>query len=130
MERSKTPWTVIDPEEFQAKFEKTMSKVKNKTLTLSKIKISDILGEALDLVRAHHVKLEGEFINVVIGILLLEGMGRRLDPDLDLLKSALPVLVGGGAFGIDGVVLRGWLWSTFGKSLVKAWKGLRRQEYL
>lgn len=46
----------------------------------------------MNMVRMHHVKLEGDFVNVVVSIMLLEGIGRQLDPDLDLFKSALPVL--------------------------------------
>ena len=44
------------------------------------------------MVRKHHVKMEGDFVNTVISILLLEGIGRQLDPGLDLFKSALPIL--------------------------------------
>ncbi|KAG6869784.1 hypothetical protein C0993_006022 [Termitomyces sp. T159_Od127] len=36
--------------------------------------------------------MEGDFINTVISILLLEGIGRQLDPGLDLFASALPIL--------------------------------------
>jgi aarF domain-containing kinase len=36
--------------------------------------------------------MEGDFVNTVISILLLEGIGRQLDPGLDLFKSALPIL--------------------------------------
>ena len=36
--------------------------------------------------------MEGDFINTVISILLLEGIGRQLDPGLDLFKGALPIL--------------------------------------
>ena len=31
-------------------------------------------------------------MNTVISVLLLEGIGRQLDPNLDLFKSALPIL--------------------------------------
>ena len=44
------------------------------------------------MVRNHHVRLEGDFVNVVISILLLEGIGRQLDPEMDLFKSAIPIL--------------------------------------
>lgn len=44
------------------------------------------------MVRRHHVRMEGDFVNVVISILLLEGIGRSLNPDVDLLSSALPIL--------------------------------------
>ena len=38
------------------------------------------------------MKMEGDFINTVISILLLEGIGRQLNPNLDLFASALPIL--------------------------------------
>jgi len=41
----------------------------------------------LDMVRSHHVRLEGDFVNVVLSILLLEGIGRTLDPNLDLFSG-------------------------------------------
>ena len=36
--------------------------------------------------------MEADFVNTVISILLLEGIGRQLDPEMDLFKSALPIL--------------------------------------
>ncbi|KAK1234995.1 hypothetical protein PQX77_001797 [Marasmius sp. AFHP31] len=66
--------------------------VKRKTFSLGQIRISDILRQVLLAVRQHHVKMEGDFINTVISVLLLEGIGRQLDPELDLFKSALPIL--------------------------------------
>jgi aarF domain-containing kinase len=36
--------------------------------------------------------MEGDFVNTVLSILLLEGIGRQLDPNMDLFKSALPIL--------------------------------------
>jgi predicted unusual protein kinase regulating ubiquinone biosynthesis (AarF/ABC1/UbiB family) len=68
------------------------SVVKRKTFSLGQIKISDILPEVLKAVRTHHVKMVGDLINTVISIPLLEGIGRQLDPGLDLFKSALPIL--------------------------------------
>ncbi len=32
--------------------------------------------------------IQGEFVSVVVSIVLVEGIGRRLDPDLDLLDFA------------------------------------------
>ena len=40
----------------------------------------------LGMVRYHHVRLEGDFVSVVVAILLLEGIGRQLDPELDLFE--------------------------------------------
>jgi aarF domain-containing kinase len=92
VERCRTPEHVIDEETFALKIQHLVLSVKSKTFSLAKIKISDILTDVLTAVRQHHVKMEGDFVNTVISILLLEGIGRQLDPDMDLFKSALPIL--------------------------------------
>jgi len=66
--------------------------VKSQTFSLAKIRIADVLSQVLNNVREHHVKMEADFVNTVISILLLEGIGRQLDPEMDLFKSALPIL--------------------------------------
>ena len=92
VERSRTPHLVIDKETFALRMQHIVLNIKRKTFSLGKVKISDILTDVLKAVRQHHVKMEGDFINTVISILLLEGIGRQLDPKLDLFKSALPIL--------------------------------------
>lgn len=92
VERCRTPHLAIDTETFALKMQHIVLNVKRKTFSLAQIKISDILKDVLKAVRQHHVKMEGDFVNTVISILLLEGIGRQLDPNLDLFKSALPIL--------------------------------------
>jgi len=92
IERSRSPELAIDTETFALKMQHLVLSVKRKTFSLGQIKISDLLTEVLKNVRVHHVKMEGDFINTVISILLLEGIGRQLDPNLDLFASALPIL--------------------------------------
>jgi aarF domain-containing kinase len=92
VERCRSPELAIETETFALKMQHVVLSVKRKTFSLGQIKISDILTEVLKAVRVHHVKMEGDFINTVISILLLEGIGRQLDPAMDLFKSALPIL--------------------------------------
>ncbi|KAG9314034.1 hypothetical protein JVU11DRAFT_4813 [Chiua virens] len=92
VERCRAPELAIDTETFALKMQNIVLTVKRKTFSLGQIKISDILTDVLKAVRQHHVKMEGDFINTVISILLLEGIGRQLDPSLDLFKGALPIL--------------------------------------
>ncbi|KAI0652019.1 ABC1-domain-containing protein [Trametes meyenii] len=92
VERCRTPELAVDVETFALRMQHIVLNVKRKTFSLGQIKISDILTAVLRAVRMHHVKMEGDFVNTVISILLLEGIGRQLDPDLDLFKSALPIL--------------------------------------
>ncbi|KAJ7293143.1 hypothetical protein C8J57DRAFT_17151 [Mycena rebaudengoi] len=123
VERCRTPELAIETETFALKMQHLVLSVKRKTFSLGQIKISDILTQVLKAVREHHVKMEGDFVNTVISILLLEGIGRQLDPGLDLFKSALPILrqLGGqmaAATTIEnerktgdfGAVLKMWVW--------------------
>jgi aarF domain-containing kinase len=84
VERCRQPDAVIDAEVFALRMQHLVLGVKSRTFALGNIKIGDILNEVLAMVRNHHVRLEGDFVNVVLSILLLEGIGRSLNPDLDL----------------------------------------------
>lgn len=84
VERCRQPEAVIDPEVFALRMQHLVLGVKSRTFALGNIKIGDILNEVLSMVRTHHVRLEGDFVNVVLSILLLEGIGRSLNPNLDL----------------------------------------------
>lgn len=86
VERCRQPEEVIDPEVFALRMQHLVLGVKSRTFALGHVKIGDVLSEVLSMVRGHHVRLEGDFVNVVISILLLEGIGRSLDPELDLFK--------------------------------------------
>lgn len=87
VERCRQPSAVIDNEVFALKMQHLVLGVKSRTFALGNIKIGDILNEVLGMVRGHHVRLEGDFVNVVLSILLLEGIGRSLDPNLDLFSG-------------------------------------------
>lgn len=86
VERCRTPDQVLDPEIFALKMQHLVLSIKSRTFALGNIKIGDVLSEVLTMVRGHHVRFEGDFVNVVISCLLLEGIGRSLNPDLDLFK--------------------------------------------
>ncbi|KAG0143300.1 hypothetical protein CROQUDRAFT_717259 [Cronartium quercuum f. sp. fusiforme G11] len=92
VERCRTPELVLDEETFALKIQHLALAVKSQTFSLATIKISDVLVAVLHAVREHHVKLEPDFINTILSILLLEGIGRQLNPEMDLFKSALPIL--------------------------------------
>lgn len=92
VERSRTPDSVIDPEVFYLRSENLVAKVKQRTFALGAVSISDLLASMMDIVRKHHVRMESDFITIVLSMLLLEGIGRQLDPDLDIFNTAIPIL--------------------------------------
>ncbi|EJD03596.1 ABC1-domain-containing protein [Fomitiporia mediterranea MF3/22] len=92
VERCRSPQLARDPETFALRMQHIVLQVKRKTFSLGQIKISDILIEVFRALREHHVKLREDFVNTVVSVLILEGIGRQLNPELDLFKSALPIL--------------------------------------
>ncbi len=124
VERCRQPEAVIDPEVFALRMQHLVLGVKSKTFALGNIKIGDVLHEVLSMVRTHHVRLEGDFVNVVLSILLLEGIGRSLNPDLDLFAGALPILRKLGAQGGTSMLRSGDF------SMLKVWAGLEARSFL
>ncbi|KAJ5659120.1 hypothetical protein N7507_005571 [Penicillium longicatenatum] len=125
VERCRTPEQVLEPEIFALKMQHLVLSIKTRTFALGNIKIGDVLSEVLTMVRGHHVRFEGDFVNVVISCLLLEGIGRSLNPDLDLFKSALPILrqLGSGATFLQTV-------RSGDTSMLRVWVGLEARGLL
>ncbi|KAF2204977.1 ABC1-domain-containing protein [Delitschia confertaspora ATCC 74209] len=124
VERCRQPDAVIDGEVFALRMQHLVLGVKSRTFALGNIKIGDILNEVLSMVRTHHVRLEGDFVNVVLSILLLEGIGRSLDPNLDLFAGALPILRQLGAQSGSSMIRGGDF------SMLKVWAGLEARNFL
>jgi aarF domain-containing kinase len=67
---------------------------KKGNLTLGTIKIGSLVGRVLELLRANQILLEPSMSNVVLSTIVLEGLGRTLDPDMNIMAAALPFIMG------------------------------------
>ena len=63
------------------------------TFNLDEIEIGTVLRDVLNLVRENQVQVDSSFTTLVLSIILLEGLGRQLNPKLDIFKAALPMLI-------------------------------------
>ncbi|KAJ7997892.1 hypothetical protein DPEC_G00216880 [Dallia pectoralis] len=63
------------------------------TLTLGKVHVAELLSKVFGVLITHKVKLESNFASIVFAIMVLEGLGRSLDPNLDILELAKPLLL-------------------------------------
>ncbi|PLW20661.1 hypothetical protein PCASD_17108 [Puccinia coronata f. sp. avenae] len=90
VERCQTPELLDEVETFAVKTQHPVLAVKSQTFSLSKTRVAGGLVSFLTAVREHHVKMEADFINTVLSILILNFIGRQLNPNLDLFQSALP----------------------------------------
>jgi len=62
-------------------------------LQLGKIRVGFLIQKVLALCIQYKVKLESNFASTLLAIGVLEGVGRSLDPDLDILMAATPVIL-------------------------------------
>jgi aarF domain-containing kinase len=62
-------------------------------LTLGAVRIGGLLSRVLDLCREHGVEIDPAMANVVISTLVLEGLGRSLHPDLNIIDCAVPFVL-------------------------------------
>jgi len=69
---------------------------KSKKLSLGLVHVGSLLKRVLDLCRTHGVEIDPAMSSVVVSILILEGLGRSLDPEADLIEYAIPFLMGYG----------------------------------
>ncbi|KAJ8380469.1 hypothetical protein SKAU_G00012470 [Synaphobranchus kaupii] len=82
-----------DVPRFKQEMAELVNEALSETLTLGKIQVADLLSRVFGLLITHKVKLESNFASIVFAIMVLEGLGRSLDPNLDILKIAKPLLL-------------------------------------
>ncbi|XP_069823695.1 uncharacterized aarF domain-containing protein kinase 2 [Dendropsophus ebraccatus] len=83
----------IDVESFKSQMAKLVNEARENTVTLGKLQVAALLSRVFQLLMTHKVKLESNFASIVFAILVLEGLGRSLDPEIDILEAAKPLLV-------------------------------------
>lgn len=60
--------------------------------SLSSMSIVQTLTALLAAARNYHVKLETSFISVIVAVTVIEGVGRSLDPEINIIAPALSIL--------------------------------------
>lgn len=82
----------VDMKGFSLKIQSIINRVNQENAKLSAIKFDSIIGEVLNAARVHHVKIESDFTCLFVSLMVLEGIGRQLNPDLNLFSIAKPLL--------------------------------------
>ena len=97
IERNKHPRNETMPRETRAAFEGEVAalvqEVHSSGLSLGRIGVAALLQKLLVACYRHQVKLESKFVSTILAIGVVEGLGRRLDPDVDVLQKAAPYIV-------------------------------------
>jgi len=61
-------------------------------LSLGEVEISEALGGIMNILRKHRVQIDPSFTVVHVALLVAEGLGKQLDPNVDLITLTLPYL--------------------------------------
>uniref|UniRef100_A0AAV1TIA1 Protein kinase domain-containing protein n=1 Tax=Peronospora matthiolae TaxID=2874970 RepID=A0AAV1TIA1_9STRA len=86
------PATCKDLESFCTGMEKIVHEAVSWRLNLKNVHVGALLRQVMELCCTHGVQLEGKYASIVISIAVLEAVGRKLDPDIDILAVALPII--------------------------------------
>jgi ubiquinone biosynthesis protein len=79
----------IDVAELEREVSRLITKYYNKSL--QDIRMGDLINEVLDLVRNHNLVLSSELALLLTTLVVLEGLGRLLDPKFDFVAVTAPV---------------------------------------
>jgi len=90
-ERSPSNDQCENPELFFKEVRELVDKVDVVRLKMSSV--GDILSSMAQICVRHKVQLEGNYASVVVAVLVLEGVGRNLNPDLEILRVLTTHLV-------------------------------------
>jgi len=71
----------------------TISPNKIGSFALGDISIGEKLTQVMEVMRHHKVRIDMNFATLVSSVLVGEGMGKRLEPDFNLIEHALPFLL-------------------------------------
>lgn len=69
---------------------------------LGEVEVTYVLSGMMNILRRHRVQVEPVFTVVNLGVLVAEGLGKQLDPDIDIIQMALPYLAQCAAKASEG----------------------------
>ena len=80
-------------EAFIGEIKEIVDKARAAQLSLDRIDVPSLLQSVFSTLIRHKVRLDANFSSVIISIAVVEGLGRALDPTLDLIPTALPYIM-------------------------------------
>lgn len=70
---------------------------------LAELEVTEAVGGAMAILRRHHVQVDPSFTVVQLAMLVAEGVGKQLDPALDVLACVAPYLAQASAMWTTGM---------------------------
>ncbi|TNF35617.1 MAG: AarF/ABC1/UbiB kinase family protein [Deltaproteobacteria bacterium] len=70
---------------------------------LGEVEIAEVVGGVMNILRRYRITIDSSFTVVNIALLVAEGLGKQLDPTLDVVQRAVPVLFKAAAAAGTGI---------------------------
>jgi ubiquinone biosynthesis protein len=102
MVRYSPSMAIADPTGFSAAVQEFVNRYHGKRL--GEVEIARVVYEMMAILRRYRVRVNATFTMVNIAIAVTEGIGKQLDPTLDLMNEAMPFFL---AMGLDHPLPRG-----------------------
>lgn len=77
--------------EFERDVSENLKKLAGKSL--GEVEVGEAVSGMMNVLRRHHVQVDPTFTVVHIALLVAEGLGKQLDPDIDMVALAVPYLM-------------------------------------
>ncbi|GCC35770.1 uncharacterized aarF domain-containing protein kinase 2 [Chiloscyllium punctatum] len=78
---------------FKSEIKNLFSEARKKTGSLGELHVAGLLSQVLETLFAHKVKVESNLVSIIFAFMVLESLSHSLDPKLDFLEMARPVLL-------------------------------------
>lgn len=85
---SRFPTQILNPNGVRQELQTLLKAIEldgNGMLMLSKLSASQIVNRFADVVRTHHIGMHGEYVGLFLSCVTVEGIGKSLGADFDLL---------------------------------------------
>ena len=102
---------VVNEEEYERQMDELVKQVPE--LNTQKTDVGQLLQKCLTIVRHNRVKIESDFASLVMSLIVVEGVGRKLDNSMSVVKESIPVL-------LKNPVARKILWDKCGLGMINS----------
>ncbi|XP_015174403.1 PREDICTED: uncharacterized aarF domain-containing protein kinase 2-like isoform X1 [Polistes dominula] len=79
-----------DPDGFKTTMNDIVTNYLKNQINLTNVNVSTVVSELFSAMVRHRVKQDGSFSSVILSMVVIEGLGRSLDPNIDIFAEVLP----------------------------------------
>lgn len=112
---------IAEPQADQAALQRDLRRLLHRYqgVSLEEISVGEVMGEVDPVIYNHHLRVPGDLWLLIKSMVIMEGVGKKLDPDFDIFGFSGPY--------VKRFMLRLWLPSAWGPTLLRsatAWTDL------